>query len=785
MLPAALLAVLVASAAEPTTVAAVGPAPPGAVAAPMPVLAPAWLDLVVNGVPRGTALVHLSGANAWIAAEDLERAGVRVEGGDRIERAGRSLVSLASLAPGVTFQVDEAALAVRIVAGQPLLGRTTLDLAPSQRPAGLLHREAASAYLNLSASGDTEGRASGDGELAVAVGPGLLFADGHADRERGFVRGLTTGQWDDRARLLRYTAGDVVLRAGDSLAGTGVVLGGSVGRELSLDPYLVQLPYPRTTVFSPTPATLEVWVDNALVRRTQVQPGTLDLENIPVNAGVSQVRTVLRDPFGRESSASTYALLGSTNLAPGLVDWNVGVGARRLQFGVESFDYGKPLGQAFVRAGVTPLLTLGGRVEGGDGLASGGATVSLASALAELELTVAGSVAGADTGAASALTARRRLPRGALVAQLRWDSGRYANGSLSPDADRALSRAVLTGSFALTSRLSLVAEVSGERRRDTGRGGDGVLRLVYTLPRGFFASASVTRTLSSVAPDTTAVLVSLSMLLPGRTTAEVQGGTGSRGAAEFGQASLTRDLPVGPGYGYRLVARGGDGAVAEAELRAQNRFAYFDALHQQVDPFTGRSTAYSSAQVASGLVFIDGQLLPTRPIQGAYALVKLDDAPGVRVLLQGQDMGRTDRGGDVLVTGLQPNLGNRISIRDSDLPLDFRVDEVERVIAPRARGGTVERFRVARQLAVSGKLVLDVDGQDVPPEWGEVAVELPGRRAASPVGHEGLFWLEMIPPGTHDALIRWEGRLCRVTFEVPRDAAGVVDLGKVRCTQLL
>ncbi len=245
--------------------AAALPAPPPPPPAPgeeapsgMPVLAPAWLDLVVNGVPKATVLVHLSGADAWIAADDLERAGLKVEGGDRVERAGRSLVSLASLAPAVTFLVDEAALAVRVVAKQALLGHTRLDLYRLERPAGLLHREAPSAFLNWAVSGDSDRRRTATGELGVAVGPALLLSGATMDRTNGLVRGLTTASWDDTKRLVRASAGDVMIPPGDPLAGTGLVLGGSVGRELSLDPYLVRAPYPRTSVFASTPATLEV-----------------------------------------------------------------------------------------------------------------------------------------------------------------------------------------------------------------------------------------------------------------------------------------------------------------------------------------------------------------------------------------------------------------------------------------------------------------------------------------------------------------------------------------------
>lgn len=751
----------------------------------MPVLSPAWLDLVVNSVNKGTVLAQLSGDDVWLAAEDLEAAGLRVEGGTRVERSGRSLVSLASLRSQLTFTLDEVNVAVRIVAARTVLGTTRLDLARFRPPPDLLRREPASAYLNWALTGDSERRRAGHGELGVAVGPGLLLSGMTVDRENGAVRGLTTAYWDDRARLVRWTAGDLVAPPADPLGGTGLVLGGSVARDLALDPYLLQQPYPRTSVFSATPALLEVWVDDALVRRVQVQPGTVDLENLPVNVGLSEVRTVLRDPFGREVSASTFALLGSSNLAPGLVDWGVALGATRRNFATRSFDYGGPLGQAHLRAGLTDVLTVGGRLEGGDGLVSGGGTVALATPVAELEATAAASVDAGEPGAAVTIAARRLGRRASLVGQLRWDSGRYANGSLDAGTDRALVRGLVSGTLGLTDRLSLIGELAAERRRDLGHDGRAVARLTLGLPRGFLASLSVSRSYSDVAPPATEVLASIAMVLRGGTVAEVQGGTGSGGASEFSQVSVTRSAPAGPGLGYRVAARGGDGSLLDAEARGQTGFGRAEVIHSETDPWNAARTRYTWGQVSSGIVLLDGRLFATQPVEGAYALVRVEDAPGVEVYLQGQDMGRTDRHGDLLVTGLQPYQGNRISIRDSDLPLDFRVDEVERTIAPRERGGSIERFRVARELSVTGRLVLDLDGKEVPPEFGELSVELPGRRAVSPIGHGGAFWLEGITEGAHDALVKWEGNLCRFVFDVPKDAAGVLDLGTVRCVQML
>lgn len=774
---------------EPSSAAsaAAAPAPPGAGAGDeLPLLAPAWLDVVANEVAKGTFLVHLSGADVWMAADDLERVGLVVTGGDRIEKAARSLVSLSSLAALLSFRVDEAALALRITARQPLLGRTRLDLARLSAPPGMQRRAGApTAYLNWAVAGDTDEQRSASGELGVAVGPSLLLAGATADRENGAVRGLTTLYHDDDRRLVRWSAGDLVTSQADPLGGAVLVGGLSAGRYFALDPYLPLGPYPRTTIFSPTPATLEVWVDETLVRRQVLAPGTVDLENIPVNAGLSEIRTVLRDAFGREQSASTFALLGSTVLAPGLVDWSASAGFLREGFGRESFSYAAPpVGQARLRAGLTPVLTAGGRLEAADGLVSGGPSASVATRLGELEAAAAASRTRGESGAAATLGWRASSRRAGAVAQLRWSSPRYANLGLAPLGDRALLRGLLSGSLTITPRLALLGELRATRDRDAGDGLRGLLRLWWTHRRGVSASLSLSRAVNGSAPDVTEVLLTLSLAVPGRTTVEVSGATGSGRAAEYGQVAATRGLRPGPDVGYRFAARSGDGALAQADVQAQNRWARAEVFHQELDPWTGTRRSSSSAQLASGFVLVDGRLFPTRPIEGSFALVQAG-APGVTVLQDGQPAGRTDAAGELLVTNLVPNYANRLGIRDAELPLEYRVDEVERIIAPRERGGSVERFRVSRVSAVTGRLALVLDGREVAPELGEVAVELPGRRAASPVGDGGLFWLEVIPPGRHEALLRWEGRLCRFTFQVREDGPATLDLGVVRCDELL
>jgi outer membrane usher protein len=750
----------------------------------LPSFAPVWLDLVVNQVSGGTVLVQLGDGDAWVAEEDLAVVKLDVAGqGERVGVGGRSLISLRSLAPRLTFEIDERALALRVSVAETLLGRTSLDLSPTVRPAGLRARGEPSAFLNWGGMAGTNDTRSASTELGLSADSALLLNGATMDAHGKVIRGLTTGYFDDPVALVRYAAGDVVATSGDSLGGTALLAGAAAWREFSLDPYMVRAPLPRGSVFASTPSTLEVWVNDGVVRRVPVAPGTVDLENLPIVAGANDVRTVLRDAFGREQTASTHALLGSNLLAPRLVDWGAFAGFRRQEFGVRSFDYGGPVAVGRVRAGLSSFVTAGARLEVADRLLSAGAQVALATSLGELDAMVGTSAAEGGGGAALAFAWRRPHRRFNLGAELRFQSNGYANVALAPGDDRALVRATGIASTAVAQNLTLLFEGGAEQRRDVeGLQARTAIRAFLGVGRGYQIGLSMVRSGTLGHGAEWGIFTSLSTRLPGGASGEASASATSTGSSS--QVSAQRPLPPGPGVGYRVVASAGDGAIGEAMVQAQGGPGRVEARYEAVDPWSGERTDAASVAASGGLVFIRGKVFASLPVDGSYAVVSVPGVNGVTAFLNNQEVGRTDADGDLLIPGLTPHLANRLAIRDTDVPLEYRVSEVERVVAPTFRGGTVERFGVEAMRAVSGKLRLRLEIGTVVPEWGEVAVETPGKRIVSPIGRDGAFWLDELPSGTVEALIRWEGRLCRFTLSIPV-AAGVSDVGTIDCNQLL
>jgi outer membrane usher protein len=155
--------------------------------------------------------------------------------------------------------------------------------------------------------------------------------------------------------------------------------------------------------------------------------------------------------------------------------------------------------------------------------------------------------------------------------------------------------------------------------------------------------------------------------------------------------------------------------------------------------------------------------------------------PGVRGSLNNQEVGRTDSRGQLLVPNLLPYYGNRLSIADQDMPIDYRIEATDRLAGPPVKGGSVVTFPARRVQAVMGTVVVEIDGRTVTPAYGQLTVTAEGQTYESPIGRDGEFYLENVPRGRYSALIDHKDASCRFTLETPASTASLVDVGTVHC----
>ena len=738
---------------------------------------PAVLDLTLNTVPSGELQVLLKGDEIWADIDGLAAAGlVRLNGTTR-QVGARTFVLLSSVDPRPEVTFDEAALRLAIVASPSLFQATTLRF-DTGRPDNVVYRRATSAFLNYGATWTSSGARGLSLESGASLGRAFVTSSFFVQSGVPTSRGITAAIVDDRARLRRYQFGDVVVATGP-LGGSLQLAGASVSRDFSLDPYFVRYPTTGLSGMVTTPSRVDLYVNNQLVRSLQIQPGAYELANLALPAGAADTRVVVRDAFGGEQSFGGSYYVTTSLLAEGLHQYHYAAGVERLRPFDTLWDYGRPVFTGTHRLGLSDTFTVGGRAEIESGLISAGPTMTTRlGRYGALEVSAAASHA-ADAGIAASV-AYEYVGRPAGVS-FAW---RQASDGYETLTTRRFDVATVRELYAsATTRLG--RRLSGGlswQSQDLRGAIDSRRRASVTTSFAFAPRASLFLSVSRVRAEgawSTGAFASVNMALGPRANAGVsidrQSGI-TRGGVEVQQSA-----PVGPGFGYRarVADASAAGSLLDAELRAQGRWAQADLRQSIVD---GQRETW--AQVNGALVAIGGRVLAARPVQQGYALVRVPDVKGVRTYVSHQEMGRTDRHGDLLVPNLLPYYGNRISIADTDVPIDRTLAARDVVLAPPYRGGAIAEFPAPRQRRIAGRLVA---GAGVPALTGQAAldatatVETATGSLETWLGQNGELYIEGLGPGRHVMRVTTGEATCEATLTVPHGDEAVTQLGEIVC----
>jgi len=730
----------------------------------------AVLEIIVNEVPKGESLVLVRGSDVLVSTTALTDAGLRGYEGAREQVAGKEAVSLASLAPHVSFRLDEQDLRLHITADPALLGQQIRDLA-SGVPANLVYRADTSGFLNYALNYSNRRQIDGFAESALSVKGALIYNTISATRQSA-TRGLTSVTIDQRAHMRRWTFGDNLGFTGP-LGGDAWIAGVSVSKEFAINPYFVRHPTLSLSTPISVPSVMEIQVNGQVVSRETVAPGRLELRNLPMTMGRNDAQVVVRDAFGVERELSSSYYLTTTALAKGLHEYQYSVGFRREAVGAKSWDYRTPVALARHRVGLSDTVTTGARVELASGLFSAGPSLNLRLPLGEVEAATSVSRHRGQWGTASrigfSITNRRFGAGGSVMVASR----EYATLSPNPVGEDPATEASAFASTAVGDRVSLTVQHSLARvHQGLSRSRSGLLSNVH-LARNLDLTGSVTAIRDERGRGREAY-VGITVLL-GRSTASVAHVRDLRGNRVAVDAQ--RSLPVGEGYGYQMHAESGDAGITTGVAKLQGRHGRYELRQDNV---AGEASTTLSA--TGSIVGIGGGVYASRPVQDSFALIKVPGVEGVRGFASHQSVGKTGRNGDLLVPDLQAYYGNILDVADGDIPLAYAVSEVGKTLALPYRGGAVALFSVHKIQRVTGRIMIANGSDPRVPSYGDLTVTANGRELTSPVGSTGAFYFEDLPAGTHSAVVRdANGRDCAFTLTVPTSDAPVVNVGKLQC----
>lgn len=738
-------------------------------------------DLVLNGATQPeTVRVLLMGTTVGLAVDDWAALHLKTPSGAPIGVGPNRYIPLSSLA-GVRWRIDveQQALVIDIPAAafagvQLGLDGTTPLAVPVVGWGGFANYDVAW-QRSVGAVSSSKSVTSALVEFG-AFGPGgsgratALFSDNPAQPRA--VRLDTTWTVDRPETLDSLRFGDNIGRAG--AWGRAARFGGvQWTTDFSTQPGFLSFPLPAMRGEAALPSTVDVYVNNTRRLTRQLPAGPFELNDLPIVTGSGQVRVVVRDLLGREQVITQPYYASPSLLRAGLRAFSYELGAVRDDYGISSNHYGRLFAAATERVGVSDDFTRELRAEllGKQG-AAGATGMWQLGPIGTASLSAVGSHAPTGNGGSFGGSFEHQTASWSASMQLRGSTRRFSQVGQSGEGPTRLQTTVALGTVIANASVG----VSYVQQRPW----DGMAqRLVsMTATRSVSATASVgVFVLRDLANKATTAAINFNMTLGDRSSL---GATTTRNRSPDQRATTTslqlqHNLPDGPGVRYNINAEQGQGQRATAQGDwVTDKASFSGGLAQSRS--NGNTHTDVRAGASGGIAWLADSVFLGRRVEGAFAVVEVDDYPDVQILHDHHPVARTDINGRALIPALRGYEPNRIGIDVGDLPFDAEVDAFEVDLVPPARSGVLMRIPVRRVRSANVRLV-DAAGQPVP--VGST-LQVLGREKTFPVGFDGRSFVSGLGAKTIVS-VTWPDGECASTIVLPPDADEMPQLGTLIC----
>ena len=670
------------------------------------------------------------------------------------------------------YKLDAAALTLALDFPLEMLGGTNASLSVddsvpvSYAPGGFLNYDL---RWDRSAGLSTLGA---NWELGAFSRLGLFTSSFFSgDNGRSTIRLDTTFRRDDPRSVTSTVVGDTITRSGSY--GASMRIGGrQYQRNFGTTPLLITYPTADVSGTAAVPSTVDVYIGNAKAYSAPVKPGAFSVSNLPVPVGAGNVRVVVRDVFGQESTAIVPYVRYDSMLRQGLHDFSYEVGLLRHDYAIQSNVYRDWAAVATHRYGVTDRLTIEGRAEGMADRANLGGVVQATVPVLGLVGVAAAASSGLGSGALAKLFFQRTERNWSLGAAAEQRSPDYVDIAYEPGQIRTLSVRQFSGSMRVGERQWLNA--LWLRSTDTtGEFNSASLGWTISLWRSSTLSANVSKFWGT---QTANKVFSLTLALPlgDRDFATASVERRSDAAKPDVLLEVSRNLLETDSFGYRVLA-GEQTEARRVELGAflQTGFGQFG-----VEASESFGTQATRAFVRGGVAAASGEWRLSRYLDQGFAIVKVADFPDVRVYSNGQPVGATDNQGVAVIPRLSGFLPSAISFQAEDIPLEGSFGASSKSVKIASRMGVLVDMGVARRLSATLTL-MEASGQPVP---AGATVRIGEAQEDFPVARRGRVYVSGLARGKPNALQVTIGeRSCRASVELPADFASGATLGNFTC----
>lgn len=738
---------------------------------------PLLVDITVNGQPFGTSILLVNADDAYYASiSDLTEWGVRGPYIDVVTYDDREYARLRSLGE-LTVRYEQRTASATIHVPPELLPRQQVNVRRASSPNTVT---STGAYLDYNWAVTSADRSSLTGLLAPTffgsagvIDAQILYQDA---RSTGFDGDSTGSNWlrlnttftrdlPDRMQSLRI--GDVISAPG--LWGSGSRIGGvQYSSNFATQPGFVSMPVPTLNGVATLPSTLDLYVDGSLRHHQDLNPGAFRVDNVPVITGAGEVQMVVTDILGREHIYSQDFYASRELLRQGLSDFAYTIGAVRRGYGQPTDRYDETVLLAEHRYGVNNELTVGGRAGLGSDAAQASASLDWSRRLSGV-VSVGLGLSNSDSGSGSAwLVGYRYQARSfSVYARATGTSEHFTDIGAEYPGRVPRSEFLLGGSWRRPAIGSFGLAFVHTDYHDSPARDITTLNYSKTVFRNFYLSffASFAKQETS----TRSVGVTINRNFGARRSASAS--VSRDGGSSDVRMETRSNLPAGPGIGYRIGTTVGNQERVDGQFIGQTDFGRYTL---EGDRF-GSNTAVR-ARASGSLAWLAGRPYAAREINDGFAVARIGELENVRVYLENQEVGRSDKNGRLLLPQLRPYEANRIRIEPNDLPLASEVRTISMAVAPAFRSGLVIEFPVSTPSFAMARAKLE-SGEFVP-EGAVVQIE--GKTESSIVGLEGALFISG-PQGDTNVSVEWQDQRCGFSITLAPSDQALPHLGDVTC----
>lgn len=196
-------------------------------------------------------------------------------------------------------------------------------------------------------------------EGVINLGGWVLESDAQFTEGEPLQRGNIRIIHDNLRQALRYVVGDFSPPTTGYQAGSSM-LGIAVARNYSLQPDRVTRPINQFQFFLERKSRVEVFSNGRSLQSLTLDPGTQDIRDLPLDAGINDVQLVITDDLGQVKRLDFAATTASNLLAPGLQQFSYSVGVpSQKKAGNFVYNWQQPSLNLAYRWGVNSSFTTG------------------------------------------------------------------------------------------------------------------------------------------------------------------------------------------------------------------------------------------------------------------------------------------------------------------------------------------------------------------------------------------------------------------------------------------